>query len=87
MPEADSAIGTPTGPLADGVRSDIGIVADGDLDQLRVAPVGPFKRGTDELPEERRRSIRTALELRVCLGGNPVRMSLKFDELHEAPVG
>src|SRR5215207_5627518 len=56
-------------------------------DQRRVAPLAPAERGRHELAEQRRRPVRTALELRVRLRADPERMAFELDELDEQAVG
>ena len=60
---------------------------DVEVEQVRVAALGPGQRGADELAEQRRRALGPALELGVGLGADPERVALELDELDEAAVG
>ena len=52
-----------------------GRLADGlDVDEVRVAPLGPGQRGADELAEQRVGPVGAALELGVGLGPHPERV-------------
>src|SRR5436190_5178142 len=55
-------------------------------EEVWIARLAPFDRRGDQLAEERMRSIRTALELGMCLGADPERMTLELDELDESAV-
>ena len=61
--------------------------ADGtDVDQVRVASLGPGQGGAHQLAEERVGLVGSALELRVGLRADPERVAGQLDELHQPTV-
>ena len=71
--------------LGDSTRSAPAVAV--ELDEVRVAALGPAQGGADELAEQRRRPVGAALELGVGLGADPERVALELDELDQATVG
>src|SRR3954454_24421538 len=55
--------------------------------QMRIPALGPRERGSDELAEQRCRSIGPALELRMGLRADPERVPFELDELDQPTVG
>src|SRR5947208_16013236 len=58
-----------------------------NLEQSRLAALGPGQGCPDQVPEQRVGTVGTALELGVGLGADPERMAGQLDELDEAVVG
>ena len=54
---------------------------------MGIAALGPGAGRSHELPEQRRRIGRAALQFRVGLGADPERVVAQLDELDEAAVG
>src|SRR5579872_5243876 len=73
----------PPGPGTEGISPGS---AEVELDQVGLSALGPLERRRDELAEERVRPLRPALELGVCLGADPERVTRQLDELDQPPV-
>jgi hypothetical protein len=58
-----------------------------ELDEVRLATLGPVHRRADQLAEEGVGPFRPALELRMGLGAHPEGVTRKLDELDQSAVG
>ncbi len=63
------------------------VLGDGvEVEQVGLAPVGPFQRGRNQLTEQGVGPVGSALEFRVGLRGHPVRVLLQLDEFDQPAV-
>ena len=58
-----------------------------DIDELRVSTFAAVEGRVDQALKQWCRTIRTALELWVCLRSDPERMLWQLDELDQLAVG
>ena len=58
-----------------------------EVEQVRLAPLGPVERRRHQFTEQGVGPVGSALELGVGLGADPERVLAQLDELDQAPVG
>ena len=87
----ESSPGTPPPRRPGGTRerasSGTGLGHAIEIEQVRLAPLGPVQRRRHQLAEQGVGPVGPALELRVGLGADPERVLAQLDELDQAPVG